>query len=92
MIFDLYVSYEPIENLVLKTEIQNLFDKKYIDPLDAGNDAATQRYYSSVSSAPSQPCSPGELCHTDDHGGKTQSILNNYARGRTIVFSLSYQF
>ena len=92
LIFDLYVSYEPIENLVLKTEIQNLFDKKYIDPLDAGNDAATQRYYSSVSSAPSQPCSPGELCHTDGHGGKTQSILNNYARGRTIVFSLSYQF
>ena len=92
LIFDLYVSYEPIENLILKTEIQNLFDKKYIDPLDAGNDAATQRYYSSVSSAPSQPCSPGELCHTDGHGGKTQSVLNNYARGRTIVFSLSYQF
>ena len=45
-IFDFYVSYEPIENLVIKAEVQNAFDKQYIDPLDTNNDAASMRSYS----------------------------------------------
>lgn len=45
LIYDLYVSYEPIENLVIKAEIQNVFDKKYIDPLDSNNDSASQTYF-----------------------------------------------
>lgn len=34
-IFDLYASYQPIENLTLKFEVQNLFDKNYLDALNA---------------------------------------------------------
>ncbi|MDD0824503.1 TonB-dependent receptor [Mannheimia sp. AT1] len=45
IIFDFYVSYEPIKNLVIKGEIQNIFDKKYIDPLDANNDSANQTIF-----------------------------------------------
>ncbi|EXI62739.1 hypothetical protein MHD_06270 [Mannheimia granulomatis] len=45
LIFDFYVSYEPIKNLVIKGELQNAFDKKYIDPLDANNDSASQTIF-----------------------------------------------
>ena len=45
-IFDFYVSYEPIKDLTIKAEVQNAFDKPYIDPLDTNNDAASQRTYS----------------------------------------------
>nr|PRL88038.1 putative TonB-dependent receptor precursor [Haemophilus influenzae] len=48
IILDLHVSYEPIKDLIIKAEVQNLLDKRYVDPLDAGNDAASQRYYSSL--------------------------------------------
>ena len=48
LIYDMYVSYEPIKNLTIKAEVQNVFDKKYIDPLDSNNDAASQRTYSMV--------------------------------------------
>ena len=72
LIVDFYVVYEPLKDLILKAELQNAFDKKYIDPLDAGNDSANQRYYSMFDG--------------------NHSVLNNYARGRTLVFSLSYKF
>lgn len=42
MIFDFYVTYEPIQNLTLRLDLQNAFDKKYIDPLDSNNDSASQ--------------------------------------------------
>ncbi|AHG78596.1 Heme utilization protein [Mannheimia varigena USDA-ARS-USMARC-1312] len=74
MIVDFYVSYEPIKSLILKLELQNAFDKKYIDPLDANNDAASQRVYNS------------------DISDEPIYTLNNYARGRTVVFSTSYKF
>ncbi|BFU60622.1 MULTISPECIES: TonB-dependent receptor domain-containing protein [Rodentibacter] len=45
IIFDFYVSYEPIKDLIIKAELINAFDKRYIDPLDSSNDAASQRYY-----------------------------------------------
>ena len=45
-IFDFYLSYEPIKNLTIKAEVQNAFDKQYIDPLDTNNDAASMRSYS----------------------------------------------
>lgn len=48
LIFDFYASYEPIKNLIIRAEIQNVFDKQYIDPLDANNDSASQRTYSIV--------------------------------------------
>lgn len=45
VIFDLYAIYQPTENLTIKGEIQNVFDKKYINPLDANNDSANQMTY-----------------------------------------------
>ncbi len=72
LIYDMYVSYEPIKNLTIKAEVQNVFDKKYIDPLDSNNDAASQRTYSMIN---------GE-----------RTFLNNFARGRTAVLSLSYRY
>ncbi|MGF7452810.1 TonB-dependent receptor domain-containing protein [Pasteurella bettyae] len=45
MIFDFYVSYEPIKDLIIKLELQNAFDKKYTDPLDANNDSASQTIF-----------------------------------------------
>ncbi|WP_249961001.1 TonB-dependent receptor domain-containing protein [Histophilus somni] len=42
VIFDLYAIYQPTENLTIKGEIQNVFDKRYISPLDANNDSASQ--------------------------------------------------
>ena len=72
MIYDVYVSYEPIKNLVLKAELQNIFNKKYVDPLDAGNDSAAQRLYTMYDG--------------------NQSVLNNYARGRTAIFTANYKY
>ncbi|TCP97649.1 hemoglobin/transferrin/lactoferrin receptor protein [Cricetibacter osteomyelitidis] len=45
IIFDFYISYEPIKDLIIKAELINAFDKRYIDPLDSNNDSASQRYY-----------------------------------------------
>lgn len=45
MIFDFYAIYQPTENLTIKGEIQMIFDKKYINPLDANNDSANQMTY-----------------------------------------------
>ncbi|PSM51490.1 TonB-dependent receptor [Campylobacter blaseri] len=42
VIFDFYTIYQPNENLSIKFEIQNFFDKKYINPLDSNNDSASQ--------------------------------------------------
>ena len=33
--FDFYANYEPKKNLILRFDIQNAFNKRYIDPLDA---------------------------------------------------------
>ncbi|HHE3492204.1 TPA: TonB-dependent receptor [Pasteurella multocida] len=74
IIVDLQISYEPIKNLVLKAEVQNVFDKRYINPLDANNDSASQSVFNI------------------DLSDKTINVLNNFARGRTYVFTLSYQY
>ncbi|WP_195836332.1 TonB-dependent receptor domain-containing protein, partial [Campylobacter portucalensis] len=44
-IFDFYTIYKPTENFIIKAEIQNIFDKAYINPLDANNDSASQFYF-----------------------------------------------
>lgn len=87
IILDLHVSYEPIKDLIIKAEVQNLLDKRYVDPLDAGNDAASQRYYSSLNDS---ICSKKNNACED--GGKDKSVLYNFARGRTYILSLNYKF
>ncbi|MSN96124.1 TonB-dependent receptor [Campylobacter sp. FMV-PI01] len=42
IIFDFYVIFRPNENFTIKAEIQNLFDKKYIDPLDSNSNSVSQ--------------------------------------------------
>ncbi|EDJ89228.1 cytidylate kinase [Haemophilus influenzae 22.1-21] len=72
--------------MIIKAEVQNLLDKRYVDPLDAGNDAASQRYYSSLNDS---------ICSKDPdscEGGKDKSVLYNFARGRTYILSLNYKF
>lgn len=86
IILDLHVSYEPIKDLIIKAEVQNLLDKRYVDPLDAGNDAASQRYYSSLNNS---ICSKDDTCQD---GGKDKTVLYNFARGRTYILSLNYKF
>ncbi|WP_112122313.1 TonB-dependent receptor domain-containing protein [Haemophilus influenzae] len=86
IILDLHVSYEPIKDLIIKAEVQNLLDKRYVDPLDAGNDAASQRYYSSLNDS---ICSKSQDC---EGGGKDKTVLYNFARGRTYILSLNYKF
>lgn len=87
IILDLHVSYEPIKDLIIKAEVQNLLDKRYVDPLDAGNDAASQRYYSSLNDS---ICSKkNNIC---EGGGKDKTVLYNFARGRTYILSLNYKF
>ncbi len=76
LIWDFYITYEPIADLTLKVELQNAFDRKYIDPLDSNNDSANQRYYTMFA----------------EDGDGNKSVLNNWARGRTFVLSLSYKF
>lgn len=86
IILDLHVSYEPIKDLIIKAEVQNLLDKRYVDPLDAGNDAASQRYYSSLNDS---------ICSKDPdncEGGSDKTVLYNFARGRTYILSLNYKF
>lgn len=86
IILDLHVSYEPIKDLIIKAEVQNLLDKRYVDPLDAGNDAASQRYYSSLNDS---ICSKKpDSCE----GGSDKTVLYNFARGRTYILSLNYKF
>lgn len=85
IILDLHVSYEPIKDLIIKAEVQNLLDKRYVDPLDAGNDAASQRYYSSLNDS---ICSKSDAC---EDGVKDKSVLYNFARGRTYILSLNYK-
>lgn len=85
IILDLHVSYEPIKDLIIKAEVQNLLDKRYVDPLDAGNDAASQRYYSSLNDS---ICKDPDSCE----GGSDKTVLYNFARGRTYILSLNYKF
>ena len=69
IILDLHVSYEPVKDLIIKAEVQNLLDKRYVDPLDSGNDAASQRYYSSLNDS---ICSKNNTC---EDGEKDKSVL-----------------
>lgn len=87
IILDLHVSYEPIKDLIIKAEVQNLLDKRYVDPLDAGNDAASQRYYSSLNDS---ICN--KKANSCEGGGKDKTVLYNFARGRTYILSLNYKF
>ena len=36
-------------------------------------------------------CDANGLCN-GKYGGTTRSVLNNYARGRTLLFTISYKF
>lgn len=87
IILDLHVSYEPIKDLIIKAEVQNLLDKRYVDPLDPGNDAASQRYYSSLNTSIECAKDPSAC-----NGGSDKSVLYNFARGRTYILSLNYKF
>ena len=87
IILDLHVSYEPIKDLIIKAEVQNLLDKRYVDPLDAGNDAASQRYYSSLNTSIECAKAPSAC-----NGGSDKSVLYNFARGRTFILSFNYKF
>ena len=87
IILDLHVSYEPIKDLIIKAEVQNLLDKRYVDPLDAGNDAASQRYYSSLNNSIECAKDPS-ACNS----GSDKTVLYNFARGRTFIMSLNYKF
>ena len=87
IILDLHVSYEPIKDLIIKAEVQNLLDKRYVDPLDAGNDAASQRYYSSLNTSIECAKDPSAC-----NGGSDKTVLYNFARGRTFIMSLNYKF
>lgn len=87
IILDLHVSYEPIKDLIIKAEVQNLLDKRYVDPLDAGNDAASQRYYSSLNNSIECAENPSAC-----NGGSDKTVLYNFARGRTYILSLNYKF
>ena len=96
MIFDFYANYEPKKNLILRFDIQNAFNKRYVDPLDAANDAATQRYFSVFERKgglddEEVECDANGLCN-GKYSGTTRSVLNNYARGRTLLFTISYKF
>ncbi|QLB12251.1 hemoglobin/transferrin/lactoferrin receptor protein [Bisgaardia hudsonensis] len=81
MVYDFYVMYEPTENLMLKLNVDNITDVRYANPLDANNDSASQ--YS-------------KLIHADKNAEGdyyyTKEFQNNFARGRTFKFSLSYKF
>ncbi|CWW58644.1 TonB-dependent receptor domain-containing protein [Haemophilus influenzae] len=87
IILDLHISYEPIKDLIIKAEVQNLLDKRYVDPLDAGNDAASQRYYSSLNNSIECAENPSAC-----NGGSDKTVLYNFARGRTYILSLNYKF
>lgn len=42
IIYDFYLSYEPIKNLIFKFDVQNLFNKNYMDALNAFNSTSSQ--------------------------------------------------
>lgn len=95
MIVDFYIAYQPIKDLVIRADLQNAFNKRYIDPLDANNDSATQRYFNLFDQKggfddEEVDCEEG-ICN-GKYGGHSHSVLNNYARGRTFVLSAHYRF
>lgn len=97
LIFDFYASYAPKKNLVFRAEVQNAFNRRYIDPLDAGNDAATQRYFSvfdpkKFDDDEDVECNEDRTVCNGKYGGTSHSVLTNYARGRTLLFTVSYKF
>lgn len=76
LVFDLYVAYRPSENFMMKFALDNITDKKYINPLDANNDGAST-YYPDTD---------------ENGYFKMFNVFNNYARGRTAKFSFIYKF
>lgn len=81
MVYDFYIMYEPTENLMLKLYVDNITDVRYVNPLDANNDAASQ--YAKLTH--SNKNAAGEYFYTKE-------FQNNFARGRTFKFNLSYKF
>lgn len=81
IVYDFYIMYEPTENLMLKLTVDNITDVRYANPLDSNNDAASQ-YYKLIHPVPNEN---GEYFYT-------KGFQNNFARGRTFKFNLSYKF
>lgn len=77
-IYDIYAIYQPSENLHIKFALDNVFDKRYINPLDANNDSISN-YIVGIQ---------GSGGTYDD----VEHTPNNYARGRTAKISFSYKF
>ncbi|OPA75492.1 hypothetical protein BFG05_06360 [Campylobacter pinnipediorum subsp. pinnipediorum] len=80
IIYDIYATYEPSKNFMIKFAIDNLTDKLYVNPLDANNDSASQY---------------AKVIHTKQKNGKyfyTEYFQNNFARGRTAKLMFSYKF
>ncbi|PSM52270.1 TonB-dependent receptor [Campylobacter blaseri] len=78
IIYDLYAIYEPNKNLMIKLAIDNLTDEKYVNPLDANNDSASQ-YIVGIQTA-------------GGSDKNVEFFQNNFARGRTFKLSFSYKF
>lgn len=81
MVYDLYIKYEPTANLMLKLSVDNVTDVRYVNPLDSNNDSASQYY---------------KVIHGISNSSGSQYYIkefqNNFARGRTFKFDLSYKF
>ncbi|RKR77467.1 TonB-dependent receptor plug domain-containing protein [Otariodibacter oris] len=81
MVYDLYAIYEPTENLMIKLAVDNVTDRRYVNPLDANNDSASQ-YSDAIHPIPN---SNGDYSYVKEY-------QNNFARGRTFKLNLSYKF
>lgn len=66
VIVDLYATYQPHENLSVKLEVQNVFNKGYINPLDAGNDSANQFLFQSGA---------GDFAHVGDNYARGRTAI-----------------
>lgn len=65
-IFDIYATYQPNDNLSVKLEVQNVFNKGYINPLDAGNDSANQFLFQSGA---------GDYAHMGDNYARGRTAI-----------------
>ncbi|WP_301099497.1 TonB-dependent receptor plug domain-containing protein [Otariodibacter sp.] len=81
MVYDIYAIYEPTENLMIKLAVDNLTDRRYVNPLDANNDSASQ-YSDAIHPIPN---SAGDYNYVKEY-------QNNFARGRTYKLNFSYKF
>lgn len=67
-IYDLYVVAKPKENLTFKFEIQNLFDKNYMDALNAFNGTSNQLSYDAN----------GNDIHLFDNKARGRTIIGSF--------------